>query len=152
MKKYICMHWCLIQIHTWSSSNMLTGSFSTSWYFNLQWCHFHMAPPPAASKLSNEICTREREARHSKTLADFAELDNMGPPQTWTCLAAGTVGAILMDARWAETCPQSTHSGIATTAHALTLSTLALFEFDWRKNNQLRIRVKCQTAYLCLNE
>lgn len=101
-------------------------------HYNLQWCHF-LIPPPPVSKLSNELCTRERKARHSKTLADFAELDNMGPPQTWTCLAAGTVGAILMDARWAEMCPQSTHGSIATTTRALTLSTLALFEFDGRK-------------------
>lgn len=141
-----------LKCHRWSSSNMSTGSFSTPWYFSLQWCHFLLAPPPPVSKLSNVLCTRERKARHSKTLADFAELDNMGPPSNldlfgcWHrrrnsdgCQMSWNVPAeYTLRHRHYRPCP-----------HLVYLGTFWIW---WEKNNQLRIRVKCQTAYLGLNE
>lgn len=105
---YICTHvyWCVIIFGSPWSVKCQTQFSRSIWTGGL--------PLPV-----NELCTREHEARHSKTLADFAVPDNTAPPpptQTWTCLAAGTVGMILMDARWAETCPQSTHCSMATTS------------------------------------
>lgn len=113
--------------------------FFTSSYISLQWCHFLLALPPPV----NELCTREHEARHSKTLADFAVPDNTCPlPPSpnldlfgcWHC-RPGSDGCQMSWNVPAEYTLQHRHH-----IHALTLSTLALFEFDGEKNNQLQIK------------
>lgn len=64
---YIHVYWCVIIFGSPWSVKCQTQFSRSIWTGGL--------PPPV-----NELCTREHEARHSKTLADFAVPDNTAPP------------------------------------------------------------------------
>lgn len=114
-----------------------TGCFWLLLHFLIYQSSVMSLPPGPASSCKRALHKRAR----SQTLKDIGRLccarqpPTTSPPQTWTCLAAGTVAMILVDARWAETCPQSTEYTLQhrPRIRALTLSTLALFEFDGEK-------------------
>lgn len=118
---------------------------------NLQWCHFLMAPPPPVSKLSNKLCTRAR----SQTLKDIGRLcwaRQHGAPSNLDLFGCwhhrrdsdGCQMSWNMPAEYTRR-----HHHYRPCPHLVYLGTFWIW---WEKNNQLRIRVKCQTAYLCLNE
>lgn len=126
---YIHMYTCILMCHRFWSVKCQTQFSRSIWTGGL--------PPPV-----NELCTREHEARHSKTLADFAVPDNTAPPPhpnldlfgCWHC-RHDSDGCQMSWNVPAEYTLQHGHH-----IHALTLSTLALFEFDGEKNNQLQIK------------
>lgn len=140
-----------LKCHTQPSSNMPTGSFYTSSYFSdvtSSW-----PPPSPVSKLSDEPCARERDARHSKTLADFPELYNMRCPSNLDLFGCWHRRRDSDGCQMSWNVPaEYTHRHHRHRRPCPHLVYLGTYWIWWVKNNQLRMRVKCQTAHLCLNE
>lgn len=151
---YICI---LMRHHFWLAmecqmSNTVQPQY-VYWlllYFLIHQSSVTVPPVPSSS------CKRAPHKRaRSQTLKDIGRLccarQHRAPPQTWTCLAAGTVAMVLMNARWAETCPQSTHCSITTSIPSPCLSWQFLNLMEEKITNYKSSEVP-DSIFICLNE
>lgn len=156
---YIRMYICILMLHHfWFYMECQMSNTVKPQYVDWLLLHFliHqssvMPLPPGPASSVNELCTREHEARHSKTLADFAVPDNTGAPSDldlfdcWHC-RHDSDGCQMSWNVPAEYTLQHRHH-----IHGLTLSTLALFEFDGEKITNYKSSDVPDSIFIRLNE